>query len=76
MPKTDEATRVATTRKTIESATAVTWAASFSSAIRRLPNGAAATKSRLPRRASPARVEERARIDQRPARNAKNGPYL
>ena len=57
MPKTDEATRVATTRNTIESATAVTWAASFSSAIRRLPNGAAATKSRLPRRASPARVD-------------------
>jgi hypothetical protein len=75
-PKTAEATRVAMARKIIDTAMAVTWAASFSRAMRRLPSGATATMSRLPRLASPASVPDKARIDQRPARNAKNGPYL
>ncbi len=65
-----------TARNVIESAIAVTCAASFSIAIRRFPYGAAATRSRLPRRASPASVEESARIDHIEAMNAKNGPYL
>ena len=54
----------------------VRCAASFSSAIRRLPKGAAATNSRLPRRASPASVPDRARIDHRAAMSGKNGPYF
>ena len=43
----------------------VRWAASFSSAMRRVPSGVTATSSRLPRRASEARVEDRARMDHR-----------
>ena len=54
----------------------MTCAASFSRATRRLPNGLAATKSRLPRCASPASVPDRARIDQSPTSRAKNGPYF
>ena len=51
-------------------------AVSFSSAMRRLPNGATATKSRLPRRASLASVEERAKIDHSAVPRAKIAPYL
>jgi hypothetical protein len=54
----------------------VMCAASFSRAMRRLPNGAAATMSRLPRRASVARVEDRARIDQSATTHRKTGPYF
>ena len=60
----------------MQRAVIVTCAASFSSATLRFPRGAAATKSRLPRLASPASVEESARIDQSPAPRAKNGPYF
>src|ERR1035437_890928 len=54
----------------------VMCAASFSIAIRRLPNGAAATMSMLPRPASDARVPDRATMDQSPVIRAKNGPYF
>jgi hypothetical protein len=54
----------------------VMWAASFSRAIRRRVIGAAATNSRLPRRASAAKVPDRARIDHRLAISGKNVPYL
>ena len=54
----------------------VRWAASFSSARRRLPNGAEATNSMLPRRDSRASVPDRARIDHRLATKMKNGPYF
>jgi len=54
----------------------VRWAASFSMAMRRLPKGAAATMSRLPRRASEASVPDRATIDHSPAMSPKNGPYF
>jgi hypothetical protein len=47
------------------------WPDSFSSARRRRDIGAAATNSRLPRRASAARVPESARIDQRLATTGK-----
>ena len=75
-PNSFELTVVATARIAIASPSIVRWAASFSSAIRRLPNGAAATKSRLPRRASPARVEDRARIDHSAVPRAKMAPYF
>ena len=67
---------IMTARKAIASQSIVRWAASFSSAMRRLPKGAAATKSRLPRAASPARVPDSARIDQSPAPRAKRAPYF
>ncbi len=75
-PNSVELAVVTTARIAMASQSIVRWAASFSSAIRRLPNGAAATKSRLPRRASPARVEERARIDQSAVPRAKTAPYF
>ncbi len=71
-----ELTVVANARMTRARASIVRCAASFSSAILRLPNGAAATKSRLPRRASPASVDERARIDQSAVPRAKMAPYF
>ena len=75
-PNTVELTVVPMARTTMASASIVTWAASFSSAIRRLPNGAAATMSRLPRRASPASVPDSAKIDHRAVPRAKIAPYL
>ena len=54
--------------------TAATCAATFCSAIERLEWGVATANSRLPRRASPARVEDSARMDQSPAKSAKYGP--
>ena len=75
-PNTIELTVVPMARTTMASASIVTWAATFSSAIRRLPNGAAATMSRLPRRASPASVAESAKIDHRAVPMAKIAPYL
>ena len=69
-------TQVTTARKATASAIPVTWAASFSIAIRRLPNGAAATMSRLPRLASAASVPESATMDQTAAITPKNGPYF
>ena len=75
-PNAFELTVVATARITIANPSMVRCAASFSRAIRRLPNGAAATKSRLPRLASPASVEERARIDQSAVPRAKMAPYF
>ena len=56
--------------------TTVRWAASFSIAIRRLPNGETATKSRLPRLASPASVPVRAMIDHSAVPSANMAPYL
>jgi hypothetical protein len=75
-PKTFELNVVMRARTTIASQSRVRWAASFSRAMRRLPNGAAATKSRLPRRASPARVPDRAMIDQIAVPRAKIALYL
>ncbi len=75
-PKTFELTVRAMARITIASARRVRCAASFSSAMRRLPNGVTATKSRLPRRASPASVDDRAKIDQSVTPSAKIAPYL
>ena len=69
-------TYVTTPRNTHAATMPVTCAASFSRAIRRLPNGAAATMSKLPRRASEARVPDRATIAQRPAISPKKGPYF
>ncbi len=54
----------------------VRWPDSFSSAMRALEMGAAATKSRLPRRVSEASVPDRARIDHRLTMSGKNVPYL
>ena len=54
----------------------VRWAASFSSAIRRSPSGVTATSSRLPRRASVARVDDRARIDHRLAIRPSEAPVF
>ncbi len=75
-PKTFELNVSMTVRTSIASASSVRCAPTFSSAMRRLPNGAAATKSRLPRRASPARVPERAKTDHRAVPSAKIAPYL
>ena len=75
-PKREELTVVARARMAIARPSIVTWAASFSSAIRRLPKGDTATKSRLPRRASPASVEDSARIDHSAVPSAKIAPYL
>ena len=47
--KAAPATHAEIARMTTTSAMTVRWAASFSSATRRLPKGATATKSRLPR---------------------------
>jgi hypothetical protein len=54
----------------------VRWPNSFSSAIRRRVIAVAATNSRLPRRASDASVEDKARIAQRLTMIGKNDPYL
>ena len=75
-PNAFELNVIATAMISIASHSRVRCAASFSSAMRRLPNGAAATKSRLPRRASPASVPDRARIDHTAVPRAKIVPYL
>ena len=75
-PKVLALTVVMTATMTRASASMVRWAASFSIAIRRLPYGAAATRSRLPLAASPASVPDRARIDQRAPTWAKSAPYF
>ncbi len=75
-PKAFELIVVARVRITSAIASIVRCAASFSSATRRLPNGVTATKSRLPRLASPARVDDRARIDHRAVPSAKMAPYF
>ena len=75
-PNSVELNVVATARIAMARPSIVRWAASFSSAIRRLPNGVVAMKSRLPRRASPARVPERAKIDHNAVPSAKIAPYL
>ena len=49
---------------------------SFSTAIRRRLSWVEATNSRLPRLASEARVDDRARIDHRLRTIGKNVPYL
>lgn len=53
-----------------------TWAATFSVATRRRLRGAAATRSRLPRRASLASVPDSARTDQKAAISSRTGPYF
>ena len=53
-----------------------TWAATFSKAMRRRLRGEAATRSRLPRRASPASVSDRDRTDQKAAISSRTGPYF
>ena len=75
-PKRFELSVVMSARTTIASQSRVRWAASFSRAMRRFPNGAAATKSRLPRRASPASVPDRAMIDQMAVPSTKIALYL
>jgi hypothetical protein len=62
-----------TTATTVSRAT---WAATFSAAMRRRLRGEAATRSRLPRRASPASEPDRARIDQKAAISSRTGPYF
>ena len=54
----------------------VRWANSFSMAIRRRPSGVTATNSRLPRRASAARVPDRARTDHRAAMRPSEAPVF
>src|ERR1035437_3315033 len=76
LPNTFELTKVMIATKAIASQSTVRWAASFSSAIRRFPNGEAATRSRLPRAASPASVPDSARIDQRAVPRANMAPYF
>ncbi len=61
---------------TIASHSRVRCAASFSSAIRRLPSGVVATMSRLPRRASAASVPDRAMIDHSAVPSTKMAPYF
>ena len=75
-PNRFELTVVAIARMAIARNSMVRWAASFSSATRRLPNGVTATKSRLPRLASLASVDDSARIDHRPVPRAKIAPYF
>ncbi len=75
-PKSVVPSQVARARMRTTPAIAVRCAASFSSATRRLPKGVAATRSRLPRRASVASVPESARIDHIPVRMGKKKPYL
>jgi hypothetical protein len=57
-------------------ASIVTCAATFSIAMRRLPNGVVATMSRLPRPASPASVEDSPRIDHSDVASTKTRPYF
>ena len=54
----------------------VRWAASFSIAIRRLPCGPVAMRSRLPRLASPARVPDSASTDHRVVISTIVRPYF
>ena len=75
-PNAVELTTSITAVKASARPTIVRWAASFSSAMRRLPKGAAATKSRLPRAASPASVPDRARIDHRAVPRMNSDPYF
>ena len=76
LPNAFELTKTMIATMAIASQSIVRWAASFSSAIRRFPKGAAATKSRLPRAASPARVPDRARIDQSAVPRPNRAPYF
>ena len=75
-PKAFELTKIMIATKAIASHSIVRWAATFSRAIRRLPKGPAATKSRLPRRVSPASVPDSARIDQSAVPSVKIGAVL
>ena len=75
-PKSLELATQATASTAIAIPSIVRWAVTFSIAIRRLPNGADATMSRLPRLASPARVPDRAMIDHRVVPMAKIAPYF
>ena len=69
--KTAPAAQAATAMTAAAISSAVTWPASFSMAMSARGSGAATARSRLPWRASPARVEDRARIDQSPARSVR-----
>ncbi len=75
-PKAFELTKIMIATKAIASHSIVRCPASFSRAIRRLPKGPAATKSRLPLRTSPASVPDRARIDQRAVPRPNRAPYF
>ena len=59
-PNALELTTISTAMNARARPSMVTCAPSFSSAIRRLPNGVTATRSRLPRLASPASVDDSA----------------
>ena len=74
MANADPATHAqrAVTRTTI--AIPVRWAATFSTAIRRMPSGVVATNSRLPRRASDASVPDIANTDHRATISAIDAP--
>ena len=76
VPKAFELTLSMTAMTSTASHTRTRWAASFSSAIRRLPNGDVATMSRLPRAASPASVPDSARIDQNAVPRLNMAPYF
>ncbi len=54
----------------------VRWAASFSTAIRRMPSGVVATNSRLPRRASAASVPDSASTDHSAAIRPSEAPVF
>ncbi len=75
-PKALELTVSMTATNSTASHIRTRWAASFSIAIRRLPNGDVATMSRLPRAASPASVPDRARIDQNAVPRLNMAPYF
>ncbi len=75
-PNAFELTTSMTARIASASPTMVRCAASFSRAIRRLPNGDEATKSRLPRADSPASVPVSAMTDHRAVPTANSAPYL
>jgi hypothetical protein len=76
LAKAAPATQAARAMAAATTVSRATWAATFSAAMRRRPRGEAATRSRLPRRASPARVPDRARIDQKAAISSSTGPYF
>jgi hypothetical protein len=75
-PYVFELTTSITAMNASASVTVVRCAASFSRAIRRLPNGVAATMSRLPLPASPASVDDSPRIDQIASASANVRPYF
>ena len=52
------------------------WPSTFCQAMRRRLSGAATRMSMLPRRLSPAKVAESARIDHRPVTSGRKPPYL